>query len=778
MSPHRPRLSKNKAPVGIWRVPSTQTAYSALWNGPDPVRGQDALLSRFAASYHRWRALPRRTRRMLQRHLAKTVAGAACLLTLGQDHCFAATLTVDVGCALIDAITAANTDTSTGGCTAGSGPDTIVLPAGSIQMLTAVNNSTYGATGLPVVSSLLTIEGNGSTITRASGAPAFRILTVNKKGDLTLKDSTITGGETADAQTPHESGGGVANFAGVLTLQGSTITGNTALGADGVAIGAGGGGVLNYGGSLTIESSTITGNTALNGGGMYSYTKESDKVALINTTVSGNSGSGMLVRAKGDSVVTLHHTMVSGNSGQGVASITYGNSQVTLSHCTISGNTAYFGAGVWGYAKGNSQITLTYCTVSSNTATSWGGGGIEFDTYGGSRARLANSTVSGNFALSGGGVATYAFDSGQVMLSNNTINDNAAEFGGGVANNAYAKGHVLLSNNTITGNSSITANGSGGGVANFTTYSGQVTLNHTTISGNTAATGGGVYSFIYDDSQVILSHTLIAGNTASNGAEVFRHNNGGSLTANDFNLVGHSSLTSAQAFTGFTPGATDLTTTADGVVPTALAAILDSTLQNNGGPTQTLNLVSGSPALDAVGAGCKSSRDQRGFARLIDGNHDMVRACDIGALEFGSTPDPCATALPTLGCTVNGRPNQPCIGTSGDDTIIGTLDNDVILGLGGKDIVRGQAGGDLLCGNEGNDVLIGGQGSDWLEGGEGNNTIEGSEGDDTLASGSGKDVLNGGAGDDALDGEEGEDTLTGGAGSDECLNGEKLASCE
>jgi hypothetical protein len=70
----------------------------------------------------------------------------------------AATITVSGGCSLINAITAANLDTATGGCPAGSGADTIVLPAGSTQTLTAVNNSTFGPTGLPVVSSKVTIR--------------------------------------------------------------------------------------------------------------------------------------------------------------------------------------------------------------------------------------------------------------------------------------------------------------------------------------------------------------------------------------------------------------------------------------------------------------------------------------------------------------------------------------------------------------------------------------------------------------------------------------------
>ena len=139
-------------------------------------------------------------RRALQRKWKQSLAGVALLLALGQEPVLAATINVSDGCSLINAITAANTDTATGGCPQGSGADTITLPAGSTQVLTTVNNSTYGATGLPVISSAITIEGNDSTIERESSDPdLFRIFAINSTGNLTLKDTTITGGVTSGA---------------------------------------------------------------------------------------------------------------------------------------------------------------------------------------------------------------------------------------------------------------------------------------------------------------------------------------------------------------------------------------------------------------------------------------------------------------------------------------------------------------------------------------------------------------------------------------------------
>lgn len=140
---------------------------------------------------------------------------------------------------------------------------------------------------------------------------------------------------------------------------------------------------------------------------------------------------------------------------------------------------------------------------------------------------------------------------------------------------------------------------------------------------------------MYNDgsSTLTLNHSLISGNTALDGAEVF---NFGFYSANNHNIFGHSGLTNAQAFYGFTPGPTDITATSDGNAPTALNAILETTLADNGGLTETLALVEGSPAIDAIpDSSCPPpDTDQRGYTRPVDGNDSNGEECDIGAYEF------------------------------------------------------------------------------------------------------------------------------------------------
>src|SRR5689334_10509705 len=225
----------------------------------------EELFTRFTRCYLDLRALPRGARRRLQRRLVRSsdfaaalpeclrdggqelqhriawsVAGAALLLALGQGVGAAATITVTTTnpyvisgqCSLIGAIVNANNDAATfADCPAGSGADTIVLPANANITLSAVFANTYAQfgspVGLPPITSRITIEGNGATIARQGNAPAFGLIFVKGNssspgvpptpGDLTLRSVTLTGGTAF---------GGLSNN-GTLSIENSIITGNT-----------------------------------------------------------------------------------------------------------------------------------------------------------------------------------------------------------------------------------------------------------------------------------------------------------------------------------------------------------------------------------------------------------------------------------------------------------------------------------------------------------------------------------------------------------------------
>jgi hypothetical protein len=170
-------------------------------------------------------------RRALQRQWRRSLAGLALLLVLGQAPALAATINAGASCTLVKAIVAANNDTTaSGNCTKGRGADTIVLPPGSTQTLTAVNNTNYAPTGLPTIRSVITIAGNGSTIRRAATAPSFRIFAVGDPGDLMLQRTRVSGGRISGSQA---NGGGIYIYFGSGSLNNRTISGNSATGFGG-----------------------------------------------------------------------------------------------------------------------------------------------------------------------------------------------------------------------------------------------------------------------------------------------------------------------------------------------------------------------------------------------------------------------------------------------------------------------------------------------------------------------------------------------------------------
>ncbi len=276
------------------------------------------------------------------------------------------------------------------------------------------------------------------------------------------------------------------------------------------------------------------------------------------------------------------------------------------------------------------DVTLT--AVNNGTIFNTGPNGLptitSVITIEGEGHTIARSTAGGipNFRH------LYVAASGNLTLNRVTLTGGT---GGAITN----EGTLTINNSTLSGNSGST-------ITNAGTFS----LNSSTVTGNN---GGGQGGGLYNLGTATLNRSLISGNTATSGAEIYRQN--GTITANNANLFGESSKTNAQAFSGFTPGASDITATSNGTTPTALASILNTTLTNNDGAL-THALVAGSPALDAAGDSGLDT-DQRGVTR------PQGSADDIGAFERAVTVTPGAAldfdgsndyvALPALNLNSN-----------------------------------------------------------------------------------------------------------------------------
>jgi hypothetical protein len=154
-----------------------------------------------------------------------------------------------------------------------------------------------------------------------------------------------------------------------------------------------------------------------------------------------------------------------------------------------------------------------------------------------------------------------------------------------------------------------------------------------------------------------LVQTLVSGNSAaSRGAEVYHYSGDASavIIANGFNLFGHDGDASIG---GFVPGATDI------VPAVPLTGILDAALADNGGPTKTHTLVTGSPAIDAVpAASCATTGDQGGVTRPQDGDLTRSPTATSAPSRPGSRrrrrPGP-SPPIESRGCAARG----PCAGS-------------------------------------------------------------------------------------------------------------------
>ena len=218
---------------------------------------------------------------------------------------------------------------------------------------------------------------------------------------------------------------------------------------------------------------------------------------------------------------------------------------------------------------------------------------------------MTNCTVDSNTGSYGGGV--FAGYGGTTTLTNCTVSGNSTSGprsdGGGVTEGSG--GTLTLINCTLSGNS---AGANGGGLDN---YLGSVTADGCTISGNTSAKyGGGLDNY---GGTVTLGNTIDAGNTATAGGP----DASGAFTSRGNNLIGETDGSSGWV-------GSDLT----GTVASPLDPLL-APLAYYGGPTQTMALLPGSPAIGA-GTSTGITTDQRGFP--------LDSPIDIGAFQVQSLP--------------------------------------------------------------------------------------------------------------------------------------------
>jgi hypothetical protein len=361
--------------------------------------------------------------------------------------------------------------------------------------------------------------------------------------------------------------------------------------------------------------------------------------ATFNVTNLNDNGTG-----------SLRQAVLDANSSPGTDAITFqseliGTIALTTGQLSITQSVAIFGPGARKITvSGNNSSRVFYVNGAPGTVTyisgltiaaakiSTGYGGCVFNNFG-NTLNLSEIAVSNCSAPYGAGI----FNDGTLNVARSTIGpfNTATNGGGGIYNEA---GTAHISATTISDN---TAN-LGGGINN----SAELTLENVTVSNNSAegARGGGILN---GGGVVFLRNTIVAANFArSSGGDL-----NGSFDSLGNNLIGNNADSNLQA--SFPSDAAQENGDKIGSSASPLDPKLGA-LQNNGGQTDTLSLLSGSAAVDAgnncvsagdcssdsLKAGTASTTDQRGFRRQADGNNppDGTATVDIGAFELFSMP--------------------------------------------------------------------------------------------------------------------------------------------
>ena len=411
--------------------------------------------------------------------------------------------------------------------------------------------------------------------------------------------------------------------------------------------------------TLTIFNGQPTTLTVSGGNAVRIFrTAPGANVTLRNLILSGGKATGSTQDAQrggaifnDNALLSVIDCNLSGNRADSQGGAIYalgsaGSVGVTLLRCTLSDNRVSGGAGgaifTGSSASGTVNLEMTRCLFQSNSAST---GGALFN--GGGNALITESSLLANSAAGGGAITNDAFStSTTVQLVRSTLAQNTAfSDGAAIANrndNGNETASLIVSNSTFSDNAVGNNSGQGGAIFNAAYFGpAQVTVSDSTFARNSATNGANLYN---EGS----SATRKAVMTLKNSIFQRGANTGmATVTTNFYNQSAAGDTNSANS---------TITSAGNNLSDDSNNFLIQSTdrqnrdpklgaLANNGGPTQTVALLAGSPAIDA--GNTTSTTDQRGIAR------PQGSADDIGAYEFAAAAPAKADTTTTLTSTRN-----------------------------------------------------------------------------------------------------------------------------
>lgn len=343
-------------------------------------------------------------------------------------------------------------------------PDTLILADRCVYAFGEATDWTYGPSAV-VISSTITIEGNGTLFVRHQETANLRYFYVTETGHLTLEEMMFNGGMArgGNGGTGPFSGGGALGAGGVIFNQGevtalfSTFSYNTAYGGNG-----GSGGGVNGGGGGGMGGNGAWGTGFGAGGG-------GNRLPAVNGNPAGGADTGGTGADSGTSGDATGIGGGGGGSQQGDGGDGgWGGGGGSAGYATgaVGGN------GGWGGGGGGRGGLPGWGAGASGTAGGGGGlgaGGAIFNDSG-AALTIQTSTFAYNQAIGGAGGTTPLGTGGEaglglgsavfnnggtVHILNSTLAYNLATSGGGAiyhladgVNTQFTSINSIFSNST------------------------------------------------------------------------------------------------------------------------------------------------------------------------------------------------------------------------------------------------------------------------------------------------------------------------------------------